>query len=1165
MSPRQSTSILVAASVLAAGAIAYFAFFSGGPNGSSDTIAPAQAARTTADGGAPRAVDDGPRDPGELIPETSAPERVDVALEGRQAEVELAEADKQYVEGRVVLGFALPTDEELYVLSLDGPQSAESLYGKRGAVEAVWDPGAERKHLLDFAPVGTDGGFRVALPKTSDVAHLALAGRYVYSRQSMRVDLPARVGAIVLSGELGGWITGVLEAPRSQGEDVSLARVEVELEPDITAAFNAMEIGSFAYSSETETDAAGRFEFRSVSNALTHGVIVRHEHLASQLILGIKPGPGEHLQLAVDMQRGATLRGRILNEAGAGLAGAEVSVTLPGPLGKVLEELRSTKTDPSGGFELKNVLTGRLVQVNASLEGHRPGKLKLEEKLRDGQLLDGLRLLLSEGAVVAGRVLYPDGLPATGASVGLAGDLSRTDVAMMGARLGELGNAEAETDEEGRFELRGLQEGPYRLSVSVEPKEGPHAGSWRARAKGVLGGDRDVLLELEGLTVLAGRVSTESEREIGKFSLHLVMKGSGGVMGVGAERLQESFENKGDGSFTKAGVPPGLWEVRVQAEGFALSALQEIAVPQVPGAPLPEFSLVPAANIAGTVFDSFNKPVSGAKVSLELDLASRINSAFTGESPSAFSDHEGKYFLANLDPGAHSIVASLQGFAGSEPRAVDLAAAQTASEVDLALRVGGTLSGQVLGDDGDPAVGRMVIVQRVPTYSSQHMLSSNSNGEFRVEHLEPGQWQVVSTPNFMTGELDMEGGGDVGDMLSDLKMDMVDIIDGEETFVLLGKPPEDPIEVRGSVTHQGAPIARAMISFVPDGTQGLADLKIATTNEEGDFNLQLEKRGSYLVTVQNNVSTGRQNSIEFRERIPEEGETYRLRLELPVAGITGRVLDVDGRPAANCRVTLNVDGGIAYGSIMGGHYTEIVTEDDGTYEIKYLRPGTYTVSAGGATMSGLFGNDSIVGRVVRDNVRVTEGQWLTGIDFKLESPGSLTGTVRGLDNQPVVGAAVFVRDAKGRLLERFSMVATDGAGKFTYHCVAAGDYTISAKNEGSVSPQSAPVKVVAGQTAQVDVTLEEGTTFLVSVVDKDDEEIRARISVVDEAGNEMCGMLSLDEIMEHFGRGISSKEQRVGPLPAGKYRVEALMDDGRTTKKTISVSGQSERKIKLRI
>jgi hypothetical protein len=60
--------------------------------------------------------------------------------------------------------------------------------------------------------------------------------------------------------------------------------------------------------------------------------------------------------------------------------------------------------------------------------------------------------------------------------------------------------------------------------------------------------------------------------------------------------------------------------------------------------------------------------------------------------------------------------------------------------------------------------------------------------------------------------------------------------------------------------------------------------------------------------------------------------------------------------------------------------------------------------------------------------------------------------------------------------------------------------------------------------------------------------------------------MSLAEIMQAFTNGeFSSKEQKVGPLPPGKYKVTVTTNDGRKTTKPVTLTGQAERKLNVRM
>lgn len=1096
--------------------------------------------------------------------EGAAPEREEASAEEDEADVEeppLAEDDVAWIEGRVLFSSDTPSDEEAYVISIDRERTLPALYYTEGPARAAWE-GTHEGGLLDSARVDAAGRFRVKASRSSGRAILAVSGRYSYSKASRTFDLEDEEDDVILDTELGALVSGTVL--RDSDDGVEVKGTEVGIGPDVSTAFNALEIGRRALSMGVEVEEDGYFEFRAIPTGMSMGIVLQHPERAAQLHRAVRLAPGEHTVMDLPFTQGARLRGHVVDAAGEPVADAEVKARVAGPFGDGIGTVREARTAADGSFALDAVMT-ELIELRCQPEGERLGKLRLPEKLAEGQLLEGLVLEIPASKTLKGTVLFPDGASAEGAPVSVRRDISKMDPGMMGGGvdLGQQGSAE--TDAYGAFVVKGLGEGPFALSVDHEVEEGEHAGVWRARLLEVEGGARGLVLELEGTTSLHGRVVGASGEPLEAFDVRATLQGSGAAFGIGAEHRGESFEERVDGTFELDGLVEGTWEVVVSAEGHAESEVAELTLPEAPNAEAFVFTLIPSATARGRVLDPEGREIGGAIVGLELKLAERMAMARRGDLPEAISDHEGRFELSGLAPGEVELVAQLEGFASSEPVSVTLVSGEVSQEMTLELRIGALLTGEVLGDDGEPAPGRSIIVQRMPSWNRQFMMTSDARGEFRFEHLEPGQWQLISMPNVLTGEFQPAEMENVGEMLGSMEIEIVELTDGEETHVTLGEPPEDPVKLVAHVTHAGSPVEDAVVSLVPDGASGFGDMSMAVTDEEGRIEVELEKRGDYLVTVQNDVGTGRQNSIEFHERIPEEGDAHELELALPLGRISGHVEAADGSPAADCRITLNVEGGVAYGSFLGGHYAELTTDSEGNYDIPYLRPGTYTVSAGGAFMAGMFGDSGeVTGRTVQSGLRVREGDWLQGIDFELSRPGRLKGKVQDAAGLPVSGAAVWVRDEAGHVLERFALVETDAAGGFEYAGLGPGRYTIFAKKEGRVSPPSAPVMLTEGGRAEAVAVLDEGTTLIVTVTDKSGAEIRARISVVDGDGNEMSGLYSLTEIMSQFGRGFSAKEQRVGPLPPGRYRVTATLDDGRETHKNLTLSGRDERKLKLR-
>jgi hypothetical protein len=61
-------------------------------------------------------------------------------------------------------------------------------------------------------------------------------------------------------------------------------------------------------------------------------------------------------------------------------------------------------------------------------------------------------------------------------------------------------------------------------------------------------------------------------------------------------------------------------------------------------------------------------------------------------------------------------------------------------------------------------------------------------------------------------------------------------------------------------------------------------------------------------------------------------------------------------------------------------------------------------------------------------------------------------------------------------------------------------------------------------------------------------------------------MYGLSELMDMLQKnGLDFATQRVGPLPPGKYSVTAKTADGKTGTKSVSLTGQPERKLTIRV
>ncbi len=1080
------------------------------------------------------------------------------------------EGEELWIEGRVIFPSGAPADDTLRVVALNKDLTPRELYGTFGVFQRL-DHADVAKSLVAVEKVGADGRFRIPFPKSATTGWLALEGRFLYMNAAEKVDLSQ--GSTALAPALGGVVYGKVTVPAGSDASTVLGEEHAELGRDRTAiSVSADMANGWTFSRSIEIDEDGGFEFRAVRAGETHELSIDPDDFAKFVEQGVELAPGEERLIDVALLLGGTVRGRVVDEAHEPVEDADVAAIDGFVFGFPTGTSARTKSGPGGTFELKGIAAGD-TKLIASIDGYVASDL-LDFDIAEGSVHDGIELVLGSGAAIAGTVRYPDGTPAAEAIVRVEFDPeAMLGPAAMNATRGA--RSRATTDENGRFHASGLGKGPFEVTAYALSQDDSDEPRWSARKRPVAPDTEGLELLVQRPTAIRGRVVERDGTPVTAFTIEATQKGAAASMRVArggsdeglaegeewpAEKLERHFEDE-DGRFVLPAIASGPWRLEARAEHYAPSAPYELTLPLE--ASDVTIELHPAATVIGTVVDPNGEPVAGAKVTLMVQ-GERSMAQLTGELklPETTSEADGAFELNGLGSGSQALVASHPDFAQGEPFNVELTPGATVTDVALTLRNGGRITGMVYAADGEPLAGGQIIAQQPATFSS-HMRRTAADGTFEIDRVAPGDWTVTAILN--EGALNGGADGEPADFLENIKFAMVHVEDREETHVILGAPPADPVRVHGVVKHDKRPLASGILSFVLDGAKGFDAMKIASIKSDGTYSVELNEPGRYMVSAQIiGETTFQQQTIEFTREIPK-ADDHTLDLELPLGRISGRVTGSDGEALVGVRVTLMIEGGMSTRTMMGGQYAEVTTADDGYYDFNFLRPASYTVAAGGATFGGAFGMTSSNGRQIHDGVRLTGGDHQSGIDFRLSEAGDIAGVVLDPAGKPVAGAAIFVRDEGGRLLERFSMIESDPSGKFEYAGVAEGEYTVIARSGELASAETHRVRVSPGRTASTKISMDPGTMLLVTVIDSQGDDVEASVSVLDEDGREMAGMLGYTQMMARMTEGFKSDQQRIGPLPAGSYTVLVSAEDGRTAKKSTTLDGRDERKLKIRL
>ena len=271
------------------------------------------------------------------------------------------------------------------------------------------------------------------------------------------------------------------------------------------------------------------------------------------------------------------LSGRVVDESGAGIAGAGVwaepprGTRLPGSEGGGAP-MAQALTDDEGRFLLEGLAPGTY-DVSAAILG----RVKTtERKVRAGG--KDLVLVLSRGARLTGRVRGERGAPVASFRLGLdlhVGPLER-----------DQGTTLTVVDVEGRFTVEGLSPGTYTLRAAAHGLA-PAAMRIEVAPKAVDVGPVEVTLgpgvRLEGQVVRTGGAPLTGAR----------VTVEGGAYGASLDTLYDGMTDA-SGRFSVEGLAPGEVSLSVSARGHNTRIVNGVRVG--PGAPpVPPVELEPVA------------------------------------------------------------------------------------------------------------------------------------------------------------------------------------------------------------------------------------------------------------------------------------------------------------------------------------------------------------------------------------------------------------------------------------------------------------------------------------------------------------------------------------------------------------------------------------------
>ncbi|HET9218288.1 MAG TPA: carboxypeptidase-like regulatory domain-containing protein [Terriglobia bacterium] len=359
------------------------------------------------------------------------------------------------------------------------------------------------------------------------------------------------------------------------------------------------------------------------------------------------------------------------------------------------------------------------------------------------------------------------------------------------------------------------------------------------------------------------------------------------------------------------------------------------------------------ASIQGRV-TAAEAPNGLARVTVELR---RIGEA---DAPLISSTTEdGRFVFTNLPAGQYRMTARRNGLVpgeygqrnpGSPGLPITLAAGQQLRDVPIVMTPSAAISGRILSRTGKPVVNAEVMAMKVSFQDGRRVLTlvqsarTNDLGEYRLYWLTPGKYYVSSIP---WDERPIGGG-----------------------VVLNASAPAAPVDI-ARMTVLAGDTARAPLGFQP--TAPPSDLEAwvpiyfpGTANEDSASVIELEA-GASVRGIDVNLAPVRPR---------------RLR---------GTVVDAQGQPVSGAQIFRSRTA-----STSNTFTQEMVHPSDGTFEIRGVIPGSYTLLAISGDRAGKITLDVSETDVEGIRIPVAVGSAMSGrVSIEGQAIGNaVTGSLR---------------------------------------------------------------------------------------------------------------------------------------------------------------------------
>jgi hypothetical protein len=494
--------------------------------------------------------------------------------------------------------------------------------------------------------------------------------------------------------------------------------------------------------------------------------------------------------------------------------------------------------------------------------------------------------------------------------------------------------------------------------------------------------------------ILRGRVIDAATREpVRKFTLQFHWDRSTGARESPPPR---TFDTD-DGRFEWVDPTPGVWTIIASARGYQRFELEGLQLQ--PGATTPDL-VVPLRRghrVQGRVYDEATGiGIAAASITFRETQTDRWAPNWRIRDALAVrTQKNGSFTLEGVPPGRITLGAYAQGYAG---RDVEILVGDETAPAEIALFVGGSISGRLTAADGVTPIAGSAGLFSIDEKSGATG-RTNENGEFSYENLPAGRYKVTGRAEGMTAE-------------REITLAANERVEG--IVLALG----GGHSIRGVVTGvRPENLERIRISWHKDS--GSDSPKGYGVDARGAYELRGVPPGPVSMSVEIPNDRGLFRTVEMP---PDRDLTVNFEFPRGVR-LSGRVTH-RGKPVVGAMV--NPRQPVTPGEF---HLYGARTTQQGTYVIEDLPPGEYFIRI--------------------ENYRSRLFQLSADMVFDMDVPSAqLAGRVLEEGGKvPVVGAEVVIWWAEDPAHIRQYGV-TDHAGRFVIVGLEPGEFVLSAHKSG---------------------------------------------------------------------------------------------------------------------